>query len=282
MDGPDVSSSTQGSVDPNLSDLPPGNHPLEVAAREGIGPLSPLGKEIWHGQAVPCVSCGFLARRDASECSQCGQDLRDEMIERMRAHAGPWYVLEHLRPFPGVSIDLIVRQIRRGVLTETSIIRGPETDFQWRFAVETPHICRYFGRCWNCHEEVSPSDTYCPSCLSNLLHRESGPKATEPPHTTKDLFTAQDAAQASALTPQVTSKLQELSEAIEKTEASAHQAAHDKSVRIGRLPVTLVVILLLAAAITILVLLTELRSRDGSTPAPLAPTPVLSISTTGR
>ena len=63
---------SNGSPRPGGSDakLPPGNHPLEVAARRGIGPLSPHGAEIWHGHAVPCVTCGQLVRRDATECDQ--------------------------------------------------------------------------------------------------------------------------------------------------------------------------------------------------------------------
>jgi hypothetical protein len=97
------------------------------------------------------------------------------MVEKMRAHAGPWYVLEHLRPFPGVALDRIVRQIRRGLITETSIVRGPSTDYQWRFAVETPGLCRYFGKCWHCHHEVKPSDTYCQGCLSHLSFEKPRP-----------------------------------------------------------------------------------------------------------
>ncbi len=149
-------------------DLPAGDHPLEIAARRGIGPLSAAGQESWHGGSTPCVSCGQLVRRGVTQCEHCGQDLRDEMIEKMRAHAGPWYVLEHLRPFPGVSLDRIIRQIRRGLITEVSIVRGPSTDYQWRFAVETPGLCRYFGKCWHCHHTVTLGDTYCPACLSYL------------------------------------------------------------------------------------------------------------------
>ena len=160
------------------ADLPPGNHPLEIAARRGIGPLSPLAGEIWHGQAEPCVSCGQLVPRGASECDGCGQDLSPAMLEKMRTHAGPWYVLEHVRPFPGVSLERIIRQIRRGLITETSIVRGPSTDYQWRFAVEAPGLCRYFGRCWHCHEEVSPSDTCCQRCLSYLSFEK--PRAAPP------------------------------------------------------------------------------------------------------
>ncbi len=156
-------------------DLPPGDHALEVAARNGFGPLSPAAARVWHGDAIPCVTCGQLVHRDENGCNHCGQDLSEEMIEKMRAHSGPWYVLEHLRPFPGVSLGRIVRQIRRGLITETSIVRGPSTDFQWRFAVETPGLCRYFGRCWHCHYEIGPADSYCQGCLSHLSFEKPRP-----------------------------------------------------------------------------------------------------------
>ena len=166
---------THSLVDENL---PLGDHPLEVAARQGFGPLSPLAHDAWHGNATPCVSCGQLVPRSTRRCDHCGQDLAPRMLEKMRAHAGPWFVYEHLRPFPGVSLERIIRQIRRGLLTETSIVRGPATDFQWRFAVETPGLCRYFGKCWSCQSPVSPSDTYCPHCLTYLTFEK--PRATTP------------------------------------------------------------------------------------------------------
>ncbi len=192
MDKPEDSKTTQpASGVADGQDLPAGNHPLEVAARSGFGPLSPLGQQVWHGQAGPCVSCGQLVPRDARRCRYCGQELTPSMAEKMRLHAGPWFVLEHLHPFPGISLDRVIRQIRRGLLTEVSIVRGPATDFQWRFAVETPGLCRYFGRCWSCHSQVSPSDTYCPNCLTYLTFEKpksptpTPPKSTGTPFTTK-------------------------------------------------------------------------------------------------
>ena len=161
--------------------LPPGDHANEIAARNGVGPLSPLADEVWHGRAVPCVSCGQLVRRAAEECPECGQDLGDEMLDRMLLHAGPWYVHEHVRPFPGVTRERIVRQVLRGVLNETSIVRGPETDHQWRFAVETPGLCRYFNKCWHCHGDVAAEHLFCPACLSDLrFHDPPGAMDSEP------------------------------------------------------------------------------------------------------
>ena len=141
---------------------------VEQGAARGIGPLSPLGKLVWHGESRPCVSCGQLVRRTAARCDHCGQVLSGEMMYRMRQHSGPWYVHEHVRPFPGVSKQRLILQIKRGVLTPTTIIRGPGTHHQWRYAGETPGISRYLGICWACQSAVHEDDTTCPVCRKNL------------------------------------------------------------------------------------------------------------------
>lgn len=159
---------TEALALPDPTQLPKGMHPLEVAARRGFGPLSPRSAEAWHGGSRPCVTCGTIVRRSDAECYHCGQDLDPRMVEKMRAFAGPWDIYEHYRPFPGISLERVIRQVRRGLITETSIVRGPSTDYQWRYAMETPGLCRYFERCWNCQAKVGASDTYCPACLTYL------------------------------------------------------------------------------------------------------------------
>jgi len=242
--------------------LPPGNHPLEVAARRGLGPLSEKGREIWHGHTRPCVSCGQLVLRHAPACDYCAQDLTDEMIEKMRAVAGPWYVLEHVRPFPGVNIDRIIRQIHRGVLTETSIIRGPATDYQWKYAVETPGLCRYFNKCWNCFEVVQTVDTHCPACLSNLTFERSRPHATGPPPSTKDRFDSQPPAPL-ATPPRIRAPaLEELSAALGTSDARPRRADRRTEPRVGPVSVRWIVAAMLLAAILVLIWLTRIRSQE--------------------
>ncbi len=262
------------SADFKEVELPPGDHALEVAARAGIGPLSPLGQKVWHGRARPCVSCGQLVHRDSEECNHCGQDLSDAMLDKMRAHAGPWDVLEHVRPFPGVSLDRIIRQIRRGVLSETSIVRGPATDFQWRFAVETPGLCRYFDRCWNCSEEVSPEDTHCPACLSHLTFEQPRARATQAPQTTKDRFNTPSPGHVAEPLLQPTPPIQELTTALGQADATTPRAMADAPPRVGRISVAWVIGLMLAAVIILLVWFTQVRSRDT---APESPSPATMI-----
>ncbi len=143
-------------------------HPLTVAARIGIGPLSERSKQVWHGQSAPCASCAQLNVRDAARCAHCGQDLSQGMLEKMAKHSGPWFVYDNIRPFPGVSLERMIRLIKREALKPTSIIRGPTTLYQWRFASETPLISKFLGRCWNCQAEVVLDEQYCPKCKAML------------------------------------------------------------------------------------------------------------------
>ncbi len=281
MDKPEPSAATERTAQPDQqNNLPPGNHPLEVGARRGIGPLSPLGREQWHGRAVPCVSCGQLVLRDTGECDHCGQDLGPEMLAKMRAHAWPWYVLDHVRPFPGVSLARIIRQVRRGLITETSIVRGPSTDYQWRFAVETPGLCRYFGRCWNCHEKVSPSDGCCLHCQSYLSFEKPPPESAVQRSASggmgkRTLPIPPDADQSperklrvgnavgQALPAETSSDhLKQLSAVVDRTDLPTHEAVWDEPPRIGGIRATWVAVVLLALVIVALMFLTRSRSRE--------------------
>ncbi len=154
--------------------------------------MSGNAPDVWHGGAIPCVSCGQLVRRGQRECEECGQDLAPETVARMTAHAGPWFVFEHLRPFPGVSLERIVKQIRRGLITPTSIVRGPSTYFQWRFAAETPGLCRYFQVCWNCQASVASTDAQCRACGSFLSFEGSHGQPPAPGNRPTDVRLAPD------------------------------------------------------------------------------------------
>ncbi|HRX85693.1 MAG TPA: hypothetical protein P5572_11810 [Phycisphaerae bacterium] len=181
------SSSTSPEPTADSQPTPASAHRLsavELGAQRGIGPMSPQGLKVWHGESYPCVSCGELVRRSAIVCDQCGQDLSLRMIVKMQAHAGPWYVHEHVRPFPGVTLERLVRQAQRGILTATTIVRGPTTFHQWRFAAETPGLSKHLGVCWNCQGRVSAADMRCPQCRVDLDRPagiEHGAPASPPP-----------------------------------------------------------------------------------------------------
>ena len=249
-DSPDSSPTEQTSTTDTAPTLPPGDHPLEIAARKGFGPLSQAIDNAWHGESIPCVSCGQLVRRTTNHCDECGQDLSERMLVKMRAHAGPWYVLEHLHPFPGVTLDRIIRQIRRGLITETSILRGPATDHQWRYAVETSGLCRYFGRCWHCHNEVSPSDSTCTRCRTSLNFEQREDAENLESKRTTGTGTA-------VLQP--TSELTKLSAAVGRAGESTSDRKWDTAPRVGRIRATWIAGFLLIAVIAVLIWATGIR-----------------------
>jgi len=217
------------------------------------------------------------------------------MLEKMRAHAGPWYVLEHVRPFPGVSVERVIRQIRRGLITETSIVRGPATDHQWRFAVEAPGLCRYFGKCWNCHEEVSPSDTYCQHCLSFLSFEKPKSAPAVPPSPESMAATgsrnigtlgaaggtpAGSSPPRTELTPKAPApveestavrrhpesadaradRLRQLTAVVEQGDLPSHEAVWDDPPRIAGIRATWVAVALLVVVVAALMFLTRMSS----------------------
>lgn len=233
----------------------PVGHPLgdglsaiERAAKIGLGPMSPLGQRAWHGDSKPCVSCGELVRITDNTCRYCNQDLSVEMLIRMQQHSGPWYVLEHVRPFPGVNMERLIRQARRGIVTATTIVRGPFTDHQWRFAAKTPELCKYVGMCWNCQAPATESDTYCHHCAVNL---------DRPPGEILE----------SAPVRKTSSELELLSSAIKSAGSDRTTPAPSPQQRI---PAWIIAGFFILLATTILLLVIQLRG--GSTPAKPAAT----------
>lgn len=263
--------STPNSPAPGAG-LPPGDHPLEIAARRGFGPLSPKAQSVWHGNAMPCVTCGELVHREDLACEHCDQDLSEEMLAKMRTHAGPWYVLEHVRPFPGVTLELIIRQIQRGLITETSIIRGPATDYQWRFAVETPGLCRYFGRCWKCHTKVTSDATYCADCLSLLdmvkprAQPRSAISAAMPSDGTRTAVPPATGAVSTGGEPgpiprqTMRDSLSELTAAMDEADVTRRDDLWDEPPRVGPIRATWIAIILLILTILALIWIASART----------------------
>ncbi len=227
------------------------DHPLAVAARAGFGPLSLLSKEAWHGDSTPCSSCGQLNPRSATLCGSCHQDLSQPMLQKMAENSGPWFVYDNLRPIPGISLERVLLQIKRGLINRTTIIRGPTTYYQWRFATETPLVARHLGRCWNCQEKLIRTDErYCPKCKAVLNgHFRPGQfdipdsKPTEPPPT------AYPADQVVAPVPELQQAFQEIG-----LPTDVKHAARTRDSSPGKAPLILfgiaVVVVLLMVAFT--------------------------------
>ena len=230
------------------------------------------------------MSCGQLVRRGADICDECGQDMSDSMLEKMRQHAGPWFVFDHVRPFPGVSLERMIRQIRRGTLTATSIIRGPVTHYQWTFAAETPGICLFFGRCWRCGEIVRPTDIHCAVCHTYLGFEQpqsNGPTATRPAlagsvddsvvskpakHDATPELDCNDSRLAEpAMTADDTAARQalaELSAVVDRPDIPVHDDVWDEPPRVGRFRASLIAVIMIVIAAVALMIFAEQRNRQ--------------------
>lgn len=254
---------TPNSADPPAGGLPDHLRPtglsaVELAAKRGIGPLSPLSQTVWHGEARPCVSCGQLVRRRATICEQCGQELNPEVLAKMGRHSGPWYVLEHVRPFPGVSLERLIRQIRRGALTPTTVVRGPTTFHQWRFAAETPVLSKYLGCCWACQSNVIESDAACVECGRNLNgpFPEDGAAAVE-----RSQISNGAAAVAGAVTAVADSdELARLRAAVTALPAAGRIQTGSAPATVGRLHVSWIVTALLVLIVAAVLVMVRIRA----------------------
>ena len=244
------------------------DHPLAVAARNGIGPLSERSKEVWHGDSAPCASCAHLNSRAAQRCGHCGQDLSQEMLQKMAKHSGEWFVYDNARPFPGVSLERMVSLIRRAALKPTSIVRGPTTYYQWRFAVETPLISKYLGRCWSCQAAVTADDSHCSECKVALDGRRKSEQEQSPPMGPR---TPGNGAGA------LTRELAELSLAISASgmDADPTRLTHHTDRPLDKAP--LIFLIIAVAVVTLIVALVSMAARDNSAePSPATPAGVTS------
>ncbi len=235
------------------------NDPLAIAARRGIGPLSRHSSGIWHGDSAPCASCAQLNTRVAEHCAHCGQNLGQDMLQKMAKHSGTWFVFDTVRPFPGVSLERMLSLIKRGALKATSIVRGPTTYYQWRFAIETPLIARLLGHCWNCHAEVAAAEQDCPQCRAKLDGRFNG----EPEHVTTP-----DASSPATVEGEASLELTELSKALSASgvDVNLTHLAHKVDRPLGKTPV-----IFMGIAIVVVILIVALMSSGGDQDQPDSP-----------
>ena len=184
------------------------------------------------------------------------------MLQKMRLHAGPWYVLEHVRPFPGVSLERIIKQIRRGLITETSIVRGPSTNHQWRFAGEAPGLCRYFEKCWRCQDRVTLTQPACRKCGAHLTFETPTAKPEVVSFATPN---------PPNIEPIGSARLAGLSAAVERAQPPSDENLWDAPPRVGGIRATWIVAAALVFVMIILVWVTQSRSATMQSSIDLTP-----------
>lgn len=114
---------------------------------------------------VLCPYCGHAQQHTSDRCGSCGGyfDLLSRRVTQQ--YMGPWFVRDEENPFqPGRSYDVLSRDIARGKLKPTTILRGPTTRQFWALARNVPGISHLLGYCWKCGEHVPKESASCPKC----------------------------------------------------------------------------------------------------------------------
>jgi len=144
----------------------------------GLKPLEPAGDAAKPipaaapSEAVPtktCPYCGHDIPEAATICRYCEEPLDARARRRQKKRAGDWSLLSaRASATRGVSFRQMVEWVADGTVNENSSVSGPTTEFQWRFACETPRLSKYLGVCYQCGSPVKSSDAVCAACRVNL------------------------------------------------------------------------------------------------------------------
>ncbi|MFG0256353.1 MAG: hypothetical protein ACF8GE_00450 [Phycisphaerales bacterium JB043] len=119
----------------------------------------PSGSEL-----VICPYCGSV-QRGHERCHECGGMFEPLSRQASQNQMGPWYVRDTDQPFrPGCNYLTLKRLVERGMISATTILRGPTTHQFWAPATRTPGVAHLLGVCHNCASDVD-SDAYsCERC----------------------------------------------------------------------------------------------------------------------
>ncbi|MEQ8818967.1 MAG: hypothetical protein RLY93_01890 [Sumerlaeia bacterium] len=125
---------------------------------------------------VLCPYCGSI-QAGRERCEHC-KGLFEPLSRQATQNAmGPWQIRNEKNPFrPGCSFDTIRDMVKRGRITEHTIIRGPTTRQFWAFARDVPGVAAQLGQCHACHERVGHDDYTCRNCgvvLTPPMDRQS-------------------------------------------------------------------------------------------------------------
>lgn len=113
-----------------------------------------------------CPFCGTVNERDAAvACSKCGMEDTPATRDATRARIGPWHVLQSRNPAaPGMKFSTLLSLIRKGQVTQRSIVRGPTTSQFWTVAARVKGLSREFGVCYQCSGQIESTANICPHC----------------------------------------------------------------------------------------------------------------------
>ncbi|MCG8614806.1 MAG: hypothetical protein MI802_01210, partial [Desulfobacterales bacterium] len=114
---------------------------------------------------ILCPYCGNAQTEPRDRCTACGGHFDELSLKATQGHMGPWFVRDRANPFrPGCSYEVLVKEIERGRVTATTILRGPTTRQFWSIAQNVPGVAHHLGYCHACGKTVKPGSSACEHC----------------------------------------------------------------------------------------------------------------------
>lgn len=117
---------------------------------------------------VLCPYCGHTQHAEG-RCAFCGGLFEPLSRRATQIAMGPWYIRDKSNPFrPGCAYEILVKMIRGGAVTPTTVIRGPSTRQFWSIARNVPGVAHLLGYCHACGAHVPKDATDCPVCEASF------------------------------------------------------------------------------------------------------------------
>ncbi len=114
---------------------------------------------------ILCPYCGHTQAQPRDRCRACGGFFDPLSLKATRRHMGPWFIRDRGQPFrPGCSYEVLLRQIRKGRIKPTTIIRGPTTRQFWSVARHVAGVAHLLGYCHACGAHVERETDACGEC----------------------------------------------------------------------------------------------------------------------
>ncbi len=114
---------------------------------------------------ILCPYCGNTQTAPADRCGACGGHFDELSLKATQQHMGPWYIRDSHNPYrPGCTYEVLLKQVQRGKITPTTILRGPTTRQFWSVARNVPGVAHLLGYCHACGAHVEHGANNCPQC----------------------------------------------------------------------------------------------------------------------
>ncbi len=114
---------------------------------------------------ILCPYCGSTQSEPEDRCAACGGFFDPLSLKVTQQHMGPWFIRDRHHPFrPGCSYEVLAREVEKGKVKPTTIVRGPTTRQFWSVARNVAGLSHLLGYCHACGAHVEPDAGRCEAC----------------------------------------------------------------------------------------------------------------------